>query len=415
MNPGLVIVGGCYAGFQVAASAREHGYAEPIRIVCEEPEPPYQRPPLSKGYLMGKVARGALPLRGEVFYREHSIELALGVRATAIDPGSRTVTLSDGRRLEYRQLALTTGATPRMLPVPGGDLDGVLPVRSLADADRLRERLPEIASVVVVGAGYIGLETASALCAMGKAVTVIEAQPRVLARSTSPALSAFFTRQHRARGVIIRLDDQVARIEGKNGRAIAVVLADGEKVAADLVIVGIGVAPNVELAASHGLAQSQGIVVDRFARTGAPDIFAAGDNTWHPNPYADGQIRLESVQNAIDQGKTVAAALTGQQKPYDAVPWFWSDQFELKLQTAGLSTGYDRIVQRGDPESAKFSLFYFAGERLIAVDSVNRPADHMLARRLVAARANFAAEKAGDEGFDLRSLLSADNRPSVRA
>lgn len=407
MNPGLVVIGGCYAGFQVAASAREHGYAEPIRILCEEDEPPYQRPPLSKGYLTGKVQRGALPLRGEVFYREHAIELLLSARAVAIDPAARTVTLADGARLGYRHLALATGAAPRLLPVPGGELDGVLALRSLADAERLRALLPEVARVAVVGAGYIGLETASALAALGKRVTVIEALPRVLARTTSPALSEFFTRQHRARGVEIRLGAQVARVVGENGRVTAVELADGTRLPAELVIVGIGVTPNVALAAPHGLAEPHGIVVDRFARTAAPGIVAAGDNTWHPNLYAGGPVRLESVQNALDQAKTAAASLVGREKPYEAVPWFWSDQFDLKLQTAGLSSGHDRVVARGAPESAKFSLFYFQGERLIAVDSVNRPADHMLARRLIVAGARFSPAQAGDESFDLRGLLAA--------
>ena len=405
MSQGLVVVGGSYAAAQIAASAREQGYAEPIRIVSEEPRGPYQRPPLSKGYLAGKVPPAALPLRSEAFYRDSKVKLILGARAESIDLPGQSVVLSDGQRLAFDRLALTTGARPRPLPVPGGDLEGVLFLRSLTDADALRTRLAEATDVVIVGAGFIGLEFASVAVAAGKKVTVVEMQDRVLARAVAPGLAAFIADVHRAKGLDIRLGATVKELRG-NRRVESVICGDGTSIRADLVLLAIGVIPNVELAQAAGLACQDGIIVDRFAATSDPRIVSAGDCTRHPSAYADQPLRLESVQNALDQAKTAAATISGVVKPYDTVPWFWSDQYDLKLQMVGLAAGHDSAVTRGTPSDGRFSVFYYRRGRLIAVDSVNKPGEHMLGRKLLTARLSPTPEQAADSGFDLQGLMA---------
>ncbi len=407
MSAGLVIVGGSYAASQIAVSAREHGYAAPVRILSDEPCLPYQRPPLSKGFLFGKVSEAALPIRGEAFYREAAIEVRLGTRVASIDRARRVVETADGQQFAYGRLALALGTHARHLPVPGADLDRVATLRTLADACRLREQALEGESVVIIGGGFIGLEVASALTLLGKRVTIVEAQERLLARAVAPQLSAFLAEIHARKGVRIRLNMTVRVIEGDRGRACAVVCADGERLDADLVLIAAGAAPNTELARAAGLACDDGIVVDRFARTSDPDIVAAGDCTRHPNAFADAPVRLESVQNALDQAKTAGATVAGVDRPYDAVPWFWSDQYDLKLQMVGLAAGHDQTVVRGSIADGKFSVVYLRGGRLIAVDSVNRPMDHIVGRRLVAARALVTAEQAADASFDLRKLAGA--------
>lgn len=407
MSAGLVIVGGSYAAMQIAASAREAGYAEPIRLVSEEPVLPYQRPPLSKGYLTGKFTPAALPLRAEAFYRDNRIETLLGQRAESLDLAARRVSLAGGGSLAFDRLALATGTRPRPLPLPGADLDGVLFLRSLADADRLRERLGGAGSIVVIGGGFIGLELASVAAAMGKSVVIVEAQERLLARGVSPQIAAFLADVHRSRGVALRLRSTVRDIRGANGRVQSVVCGDGETLAADLVLIAIGVVPNTELAGRAGLACQDGLVVDRFARTTDPLVVAAGDCTRHPSAFAGQLLRLESVQNAIDQAKTAGATLAGQEKPYESVPWFWSDQYELKLQMVGLVQGSDRHAVRGSPEQRRFSIFYFRGDRLAAIDSVNRAADQMLGRKLLALGRSPTPQQAADESFDLQTLVAA--------
>lgn len=406
MSNGLVVVGGSYAAAQIAASAREMGYAEPIRIVSEEPCSPYQRPPLSKGYLSGKVPPAALPLRSEAFYRDSKVDLLLGVRAERIDLASRAVSLSDGRRLEFDRLALATGARPRPLPVPGTDLDGVVMLRSLADADALRARLAQATNVVIIGAGFIGLEFASVAVASGKRVTVVEMQDRVLARAVAPGLAGFIADVHRGKGLDIRLGATVKELRGA-GKVESLVCGDGTILPADIVLAAIGVIPNVELAQAAGLTCQDGIVVDRFASTSDPRVVSAGDCTRHPSVYADRPLRLESVQNALDQAKTAAATVAGLSRPYDAVPWFWSDQYDLKLQMVGLAAGHDTAVTRGAPAEGRFSVFYYRGGSLIAIDSVNRPGEHMLGRKLLTARISPTPEQAADAGFDLQTLLAA--------
>jgi 3-phenylpropionate/trans-cinnamate dioxygenase ferredoxin reductase subunit len=408
MNEPLVVVGASYAGLQIALSARSAGFAGPILLVGDEPHLPYQRPPLSKGFLTGKVAESALPIRPQQVLEQNRIEPILGVRATAIDRASRTVSLSDGRSLTYGRLGLATGCRPRLLPIPGADLEGVLYLRTLDDAIALKARMPEARSVAIIGGGFIGLEIAASLAMLGKDVTVIEALPRVLARALPERVSDFITDVHRRASVTVRTGTTVRELEGVGGHVRSVLLSDGTRCPADFVIVGIGVLPNVELAAEAGLACQDGIVIDEFARTSDPTIVAAGDCTRHPNRFAPaGPIRLESVQNALDQAKTAGGALVGTLKAYDAVPWFWSDQYDLKLQMVGLSEGHDQAVVRGSPEEQKFSVFYFRKGALIGIDSINRPGDHMAGRQLIPAGTPLTPEQVADPSFDLVRFVTA--------
>jgi 3-phenylpropionate/trans-cinnamate dioxygenase ferredoxin reductase subunit len=292
-----------------------------------------------------------------------------------------------------------------VLPLPGADHDGVLQQRSLAEARALKERIGAAQSIAVVGGGFIGLEVASACASLGRRVTVIEMQERLMARALPPLLSEHFAGVHRRRGVDVRLRTGIAAINGRDGRVVSVALAEGGELPADLVLAGIGVVPNAELAQACGLDCADGIRVDRLARTSDPDIVAAGDCTRHPSSYAEAPLRLESVQNAMDQSRTAGATLAGKQAPYDAVPWFWSDQYDIKLQMAGLSARHDALAVRGSMEEGRFSICYLHGGRLTAMDSINRPADHMLARKLIAARAALAPEQAADPSFDLKSCL----------
>jgi 3-phenylpropionate/trans-cinnamate dioxygenase ferredoxin reductase subunit len=408
MNEPLVVVGASYAGLQISLSARGAGFEGPILLVGDEPHLPYQRPPLSKGFLTGKVAESALPIRPQQVLEQNRIEPILGVRATAIDRATHKVTISDGRSLTYGRLALATGCRPRLLPVPGADLEGVLYLRTLDDAVALKARMPQARSVAIIGGGFIGLEIAASLAMLGKEVTVIEALPRVLARALPERVSDFLTDVHRRASVTVRTGTTVRALEGAAGHVRSVLLSDGTHCPADFVIVGIGVLPNVELAAGAGLACQDGIVIDEFARTSDPTIVAAGDCTRHPNRFAlAGPIRLESVQNALDQAKTAGGAIVGTLEAYDAVPWFWSDQYDLKLQMVGLSEGHDQAVVRGAPEEQKFSVFYFRKGALIGIDSINRPGDHMAGRQLIPAGLPLTPEQVADPSFDLVRFVTA--------
>ena len=415
---GLIIVGGSYAGAQIAASARDAGYKGRIRLVSAEAHAPYHRPPLSKAYLLGKAGRESLPIRGAAFYDEEKVELLLSTPIVAADRANRTLTTAGGDTLKWDRLALATGARARSLP---GVPDKVLTLRDLADADRLRDLASGAQRVVVIGGGYIGLEAAASLSQLGKRVSVIEMQDRLLARAATPALAQFVADAHRARGVELLFGARDVGFEHDHGALSGVRASDStgraHTLPADLAVVGIGVVPNTELAAMLGLAVDNGIKVDEFARcidaaTGkaVPEIVAAGDCTCHPsrwNPTQGMGLRLESVQNATDQAKVAGATLAGKEspKPYDAVPWFWSDQYDLKLQMVGLTGVPDVTVTRGDMASNRFSLFHFRGGALVGVDSVNKPADHMLARRLLATSAPVTPEQAADAAFDLRSVL----------
>ena len=379
MNERMVIIGAGQAGLQIAESLRAEGFSAEIVLLGGENHPPYQRPPLSKAWLQGDVPEDRLFLRGKDFFASKGIDLRLGLAATEIDRAGKILRLADGSTLSYSGLALATGARARRPAIPGADLSGVCVLRDMEDAKAIAGRMERAEHIVVIGGGFIGLEVAAAARKKGRAVKVIEALDRLMARAVTPKISAFFADLHRAHGVELVFSTQVAALEGVDGRVTAVATADGAKIPADLVILGIGAVANDELAAAAGLEVSRGIVVDSCARTCDPHIVAAGDCTvWRRD---DGKmLRLESVQNAVEQGKAAAASLLGRSKPFVATAWFWSDQYDVKLQMAGLSEGFDSCVERMTGENA-FSLFSYRGEKLIAVDSVNRPGEHLLERK----------------------------------
>lgn len=406
MTAGVVIIGGGQAGFQVAASLRGDGFTGPIRLIGAESHVPYQRPPLSKGLLLGKMDRARLLFRQPAFYATQGIDLLLGETVTALDPAARSVTTASGQPIPYDTLVLATGTRVRPLPVPGTELDGVVYLRTLDESEGLARRIGQASRVVVIGGGFIGLEVAAAVRMLGKPVTVLEAADRLMGRVVAPVISAFYAELHRGRGVELVLGARIERLEGDAGRVQAVVMADGTRHPADLVVIGIGVLPNVELAAAAGLVCANGIVVDEHGHTSDPWIYAAGECTSHPNRFAGGRARLESVQNAVDQAKAVAAAIQGRPQPYDEVPWFWSDQYEVKLQMVGISTDHDQQVVRGNPREGRFSVCYFKAGRLVAIDSVNRPSDHMAGRKLLVSGAALTPAQAADDAVELKAALT---------
>jgi len=403
---GTVVIGGGQGGFQAAASLREQGYGEPVTIIGDEPVLPYQRPPLSKAYLLGEMTGERLLLRPESFYDKRNIDLLMGDRVVSIDRAARRVHLASGSALTYVHLVLAIGARNRLLPVEGADLDGVFYLRTQAESDAIRARIDAAQTIVVVGAGFIGLEIAAVASKLGKTVHVVEALSRVMSRAVSHAASDFYAQAHAQWGVQLHLDARLTGIDGEGGRVTGIALADGRTLAADLVLVGIGIVPNVELAAEAGLPVDNGIVVDRQLLTADPNISALGDCAAFPDPGGGGLIRLESVQNAVDQARCIAKRIAGHAEDYAAVPWFWSDQRDLKLQMVGLTGGADHFVVRGDPAGRAFSVFCFAGERLLGIESVNRAADHMFGRRLLAAGESITPQEAGDPSFDLKGRLS---------
>jgi len=404
----VVVLGAGHGGFQLAASLRQHGFDGRIFLVSDEPGLPYQRPPLSKEYLDGKIALDLLLMRPAEFYRDHRIELIAGDRAEAVDPTAQRVRLASGAALSYDHLVFATGARNRVPTLPGIDHDGVCYLRSLAETDDLRERLTAAQDIVVIGAGFIGLEFAAIARAHGKNVEVLEIADRVMARVLSETGSAFFAERHAAAGVRFRFRAQAAAILSERGRISAVELADGGRVKADLVIVSIGVVPNVELADHAGLAIDNGILVNELLQTADPAISAIGDCASFPCVHSRrNPSRLESVQNATDHARCVAARLTGKPQPYASLPWFWSEQGPLRLQIAGLAAGHNRTVLRGTVESGEFSVFCYAGEHLIGIESINRPTDHAFGRRLLAAGRTVTPTQAADPGFDLRAAANA--------
>ena len=400
----VVIIGAGQAGVQVALSLRQMGHAGGVTLIGDEPHPPYQRPPLSKAYLKGGMTADQLLLRPAEALAAQRIDLRTGLCITGIDRAVRQVT-GDGIALPYDALVIATGTRPRPLPLPGADLPGVLTLRGIGDADRLAAALEMADRVVIIGGGFIGLEVAATARLKGKAVTVVEAAPRVMARAVAPAVSSWFEAMHRGMGTTVLTGTGVAAVAGA-ARVEAVVLADGRRLPADLVLVGIGAVPNDDIARAAGLACPNGIATDTQGRTDDPAIWAAGDCALTPNPFAGGAVRLESVQNAIDQAKCVAAAILGGDRPHDAVPWFWSDQGNAKLQTTGLPLNADAHVLRGDPAEGRFTVFHLKHGAIIAADSVNMPADHMAARRLVTARAAVDPATLADPATPLKSLLS---------
>lgn len=408
-SPGSVLIAGAgLGGFQVAHSLREMGYAGRIVLVGEEPQAPYHRPPLSKGYLLGAIEESKLPMRPESYYTERRIELLKARQVVAVDRSHKRVALDDDSVVEYDHLVFATGARNRPLPVPGTDLDGVFFLRSFDEARGLRERLQTAKRAVVIGAGFIGLEFAMAAVKSGLEVTVLEVADRPMARALSPEMSAIFTREHGKAGVRLLFNTQVMRLLGDDGRVHAVETVDKQQLPCDLVVIGIGVQPNIEVAAACNLPVRNGIVVDEHLLTADPNISAIGDCVAHPNRYCDSDlIRLESVQNATDQARCVAARLVGRPGgAYSNVPWFWSDQGDLKLQIAGLSVGYDQAVVRGDLNGTSCAVFCFRQGRLLAVETVNRAGDHMAARKIVGQKLPLTPELAADENYDLKQLLA---------
>lgn len=401
----IVIVGAGQAGLQIAEALRAEGYDGPLVLLGDEAHPPYHRPPLSKDFLADRVDDGQLLIRNAEVLAKKGIAFSAASTVTAIDRPARRLLLADGRHLAYGRLALATGARLRQLAIDGAQLQGVLGLRGLDDARRLKVALAAAERVAVIGGGFIGLEIAATARQLGKAVTVVESLDRLMARAVSPRLSEFFAALHRAKGVDLRLGCKISRLTGADGRVTGVVTAEGEVVAADLVVFGIGILPNAELAAASGLACDGGIVVDACGRTSDPAIVAAGDCT--ARRLADGRLlRLESVHNAVEQGKAAAAALLGRDRPFTASPWFWSDQYEVKLQMVGLSAGHDQMVLRGAPEQAAFSIFYYRSGALLAVESINRPQDPIAARKLLYQGRSPSPEQAADPDFALASLLS---------
>jgi 3-phenylpropionate/trans-cinnamate dioxygenase ferredoxin reductase subunit len=396
----VVIIGGGQGGFQTAASLRAEGYQERITLIGDEPGVPYQRPPLSKGFLLGKQEQRHAELRPAAFYEMQRITLVKG-RVAAIDRASRRVALDSGDHIQYDTLVLATGARNRQLSHEGVAYENVLYLRTLGEAAEIRQRLEAANDVVVIGGGFIGLEVAAAARTLSKQVTVIEAQERLMARVVAPVVSEYFRIEHEAKGVDVLLNATLRGIGEKE-----VLLGERTRRPADLVIAGIGVVPNVELAIEAGLPAGNGITVDKYLRTPDERIYAIGDCAECPSLFAETCVRLESVQNAVDQATCVAKAIVGHSAPYAAVPWFWTDQYDIHLQMAGLPAGFDHVVTRGNPETRKFSVFYFRGERLCAVDSVNRPADHLAARKLIGARTALSPDQAMDQGFDLKTALN---------
>lgn len=403
MDERIVIVGAGQAGAALAAKLRALGHSGPVTLIGEEPAPPYQRPPLSKKYLLGDMAKERLFLRPPDFYAEQGIDLLTGVAVFSIDRAGKAVALADGRRLPYDRLALTTGSRPRLLPeAAGGALRGVHAVRSLADVDRMAPDFREGARLLIVGGGYIGLEAAAVAAAKGLRVTLIELAPRILQRVAAAETADYFRDLHRAHGVDIREGVGLDRLEGEGGRVARARLATGETLDVDLVVVGIGVLPNQELAAEAGLTVGNGIETDEACATSDPAIFAAGDcASLH---WEGGRIRLESVQNAIDQAEAAAASMIGAGAPYRPSPWFWSDQYDVKLQIAGLNLGHDLVVTRPG-EGAARSVWYYRGERLLAVDAMNDPRAYMTAKRLIEAGMSPAPERATDPATPLKALM----------
>jgi len=408
MSEHIVIVGAGQAGVMAAEALRTGGYTGAITLLGDEPHGPYHRPPLSKAWLAGEMDAAQLTMRApEMLARKH-IDLRTGLTARAIDRAARTVTLTDGSTLHYSGLVLATGATPRRLSLPGGEAPNVRALRSRDDAQAIAARMGDCVSqglpLVVIGGGFIGLEVAATARKKGVPVTVLEAAPRLLGRVLAPMLSDWYAALHQRHGVELVLDARIEAIELSNGQAVAVTLADGRRLPCGLVVLGVGVSANDVLARNAGLAVDRGIVVDACCRTSDPLIVAAGDCT--ARQMADGSLlRLESVQNATEQGRSAAAALLGQDRPFTATPWFWSDQYDCKLQMAGLSTGADEWAVRGDMAGTSFSVYHFRAGRLIAVDSVNAAKDHLMARKLMDAGVLPTPAQAGDAGFDLAGLL----------
>jgi 3-phenylpropionate/trans-cinnamate dioxygenase ferredoxin reductase subunit len=406
MSETVVIVGAGHAAGQTAASLRQKGFSGRIIMIGDEDWVPYQRPPLSKAYLAGELETERLFFKPEKFWPEHDIETMLGVHVDAIDAAVKTLALSNGHSVQYDKLVLATGSRARELPIPGNKLHGVHYLRNIDDVEKIQPAFKEGARLVIVGGGYIGLEVAAVGRKKGLDVTVLETENRVMNRVVATEISDFFQQMHTHEGVKLELGRRVKEIQGDD-KVTSVKCADGFSVATDICIIGIGIIPNTEVAAAAGIKCSNGIVVDEYCQSSDPDIFAAGDCTRHPNPILGRHLRLESVHNAIEQGKTVAASIVGTPVAYAQVPWFWSDQYNVKLQIVGITEGYDQFVIRGKPDERSFAAFYLQNGKLLAVDAINSPREFMLGKKLVAAGARFDIAELGDADKDFKELATA--------
>jgi 3-phenylpropionate/trans-cinnamate dioxygenase ferredoxin reductase subunit len=402
MTQSVVIVGAGHAAVQAVDTLRREGHTGPIVLVGDEPWLPYNRPPLSKKYLAGELERERLLLRSAQYYQQHRVETRLGARATAIDRASQRLRLGDGSELTYDKLLLCVGSKPRRLDVPGHELAGIHCLRTIADVDAIRADLAGARRLVVVGGGYIGLEAAACARQLGIEATVLEMADRPMARVVAPQVSAFYLRRHEREGVRIVCNASVTGFLGE-GRVAAVRCGERE-FPADVVIVGVGILPDVTLAAAAGLRCDNGVWVDEQCRTSDPNVYAAGDCTNHPSVRYGRRVRLESVDNAVEQAKTAAANICGKPARHEHVPWFWSDQYDVKLQIAGLSEGYDQAVVRGDPDSGSFALYYFAGGELLAVDAINSMRDFMSGKKWLAERRRPDPARVADPSVDLKNI-----------
>ena len=407
MAGSVVIIGASHAAAQTCVSLRQGGWDGTITVIGDEAVLPYHRPPLSKDFLSGKKEIEDILIRPAAVYETADIKMRLGERVESIDRAAKTVLTDKGATLNFDKLVLTTGARIRRLPVPGEDLDGVFYLRDTADVLAIKAKAETAKSALIIGGGYIGLETAASLRKQGLEVTILEAMPRILQRVTASELSTFYNRVHAEEGVTILENVMASKVEFTTD-GLSVFTACEQSFDADMVIIGIGVIPNVELADAAELTVGNGIEVNEYCQTSDPDIYAAGDVTWHYNSIYDQHIRLESVPNATEQGKVVASHINGAPKAYNSLPWFWSDQFDLKLQIAGLSTGYDHVIIRGDIETSRsFAAYYFKGDQFLAVDAVNAPRDFMFGRMSLTKGASLCKTKLADTSIDLKNCVTS--------
>jgi len=411
MTNGVVIVGAGHAGVQATASLREEGYEGPVVLIGDERELPYHKPPLSKTFIKDAEAKPQ-PLRGEAFYTGNNIDYRPGVRIESIDARAGRLDIAGGGKLTFDRLILATGSRPRLLKLDGAGLAGVVSLRSLADARAIRELSAQTEDVVILGGGFIGLEIAATLRAAGRNVTVVEAVDRLLGRAVAPVIAAHVRQRLEAIGVRILTGTTVARLEGEGGRVSAAITSGGERLPAQMVIIGIGVVPNVELAEAAGLAIGNGIRVDQHMLSSVPEILAIGDAASYRHWFTGGDVRLESVQNATDQARLAARTILGHAEPFSAVPWFWSDIGDMKLQMVGLTQGGDHHVVLGDLTENKFSIYHYAGSRLLGIESVNRPADHMLGRKMLGAGFSPTLQTVAGGPDALKAALAAFSEPA---
>lgn len=406
-NQTCIIIGASHAGASLANAVRKEGWQGKILVIGDENAMPYHRPPLSKALLNGEKTADQIDLFKSTVYDKANIEFKLGVKVETIDRENKEITLNNGDKLQYDKLGLCTGARVRELPIPGHDLDGIFYLRTLSDAQSIQQQVKEGNKAVIVGGGYIGLETAASLRKLGMEVTVLEMMHRVLERVTAPELSEYYTQLHEGHGVKIYTEAQAVEFKGDGGKVTQVVCNNDLTLDADMVIIGIGVIPNTEIAEDAGLQAENGILVDEFAQTADPDIVAAGDCTNHPNDLLGFRLRLESVPNATEQARTAAASVCGNQKAYHSLPWFWSDQYDVKLQIAGFNKGYDRVVLRGEPSSNQFVAWYLKGDDILAADCINSSKEFMQAKKIIAQKIPLSDELLADAGNDLKALVEA--------